>query len=155
MDWIRKTRNRLRMFSLQLQVIKYRHFWGMDIGKDCRFSSKAILDKTNPKGIHIGDYSGVALGAIILSHDFIRNRYVDTWIGQRCNIGANAVICPGVKIGDGCIIAPGSVVMKDIAPCSLVAGNPARVIEIDIVTGKWGIRFNDIPESRRDPAIIV
>ncbi len=50
------------------------------------------------------------------------------FIGDDCWIGGNTVICPGVKIGNGCTIGAGSVVTKDIPDHSLAVGNPARVI---------------------------
>lgn len=53
-------------------------------------------------------------------------------IGNRVWIGANSVICPGVTIGDEAVIAAGSVVVKDVAPRTVVGGNPARKIK-DIV----------------------
>ena len=43
-------------------------------------------------------------------------------------IGYDATIMPGVKIGDGAIIATKSVVTKDVAPYSIVGGNPAKEI---------------------------
>ena len=46
----------------------------------------------------------------------------DVWIGQ------NAVILPGVHIGDGAIIGANSVVGSDVDPYTIVAGNPARVL---------------------------
>lgn len=46
----------------------------------------------------------------------------DVWIGQ------NAVILPGVDIGDGAIIGANSVVGSDVAPYTIVAGNPAKLI---------------------------
>ena len=49
-------------------------------------------------------------------------------IGDRVNIGANAVILGGITIGDGAVIGAGSVVVKDVAAGAVVAGNPARVI---------------------------
>lgn len=44
-------------------------------------------------------------------------------------IGANCIILPGVTIGKGAVIAAGSVVTKNVAPYSIVGGNPARVIK--------------------------
>ena len=52
----------------------------------------------------------------------------DTVIGNDVWIGQNAVILPGVRIGDGAIIGANSVVGSDVAPYSIVAGNPARAL---------------------------
>lgn len=49
-------------------------------------------------------------------------------IGDRVWIGCNVIITAGVTIGDGCIIAAGAVVTKDIPAGMLAGGNPARVI---------------------------
>lgn len=48
-------------------------------------------------------------------------------IGEDCWLGGNVVVCPGVTIGNRCIIAAGSVVTKDIPDDSLAAGIPAVV----------------------------
>lgn len=50
----------------------------------------------------------------------------DVWIGTR------ATILKGVTVGKGAIIAAGAVVTKDVAPNTMVAGVPAKVIKIDI-----------------------
>ncbi|MBV8440578.1 MAG: acyltransferase [Hyphomicrobiales bacterium] len=115
--------------------------WGMDLGEGCRVSLKARLDKTNPRGVHIGKHVSVARDAAILAHDSVEVRHLDTFIGERCAIGASAVIYPGVRIGDGCIIDAGAVVTRDIPPGSAVAGNPARIVEKNIRTGKFGVRL--------------
>ena len=52
----------------------------------------------------------------------------DTVIGNDVWIGQNAVILPGVHVGDGAIIGAESVVGSDVAPYTVVAGNPARLI---------------------------
>ena len=137
-------RNRLRHWLNALQLWIYRSVWKMDIGPNCKISTKAHLDKTNPRGLHIGRDTGIAYGAVILSHDFIKGRHVDTWIGERCHIGAYAVVLPGVRIGDGSIIAPGSVVMRDVPEGCLMSGNPARVFEKGIKTGPWGMMRDNI-----------
>lgn len=48
-------------------------------------------------------------------------------IGEDCWLGGNVTVCPGVRIGDRCIIGAGSVVVHDIPDDSLAAGNPAVV----------------------------
>ena len=78
--------------------------WGMDIAPGCAISFSAKLDKTNPKGMSIGKDSAVVFGASILSHDTVRRLHITTRIGERCNIGAHALIMPGVTIGDGSIV---------------------------------------------------
>ena len=52
----------------------------------------------------------------------------DTVIGDGAWIGMRAMIMPGVKIGEGAVIAAGSVVTKDVKPYSIVGGNPAELI---------------------------
>lgn len=52
----------------------------------------------------------------------------DTVIGNDVWIGYNAVIMPGVQIGDGAVIASNSTVTKDVAPYTIVGGNPAKEI---------------------------
>lgn len=49
-------------------------------------------------------------------------------IGNDCWLGANVVVCPGVRIGDNCVIGAGSVVTHDIPDGTFAAGVPARVI---------------------------
>ena len=52
----------------------------------------------------------------------------DTVIGNDVWIGQNAVILPGVHIGDGAIIGANSIVGSDVEPYTIVAGNPAKVV---------------------------
>jgi len=43
-------------------------------------------------------------------------------------IGARALICPGVTIGEGAVVAAGAVVTRDVSPYTIVGGNPARLL---------------------------
>lgn len=59
-------------------------------------------------------------------------------IGENCWIGEKAVILPGVSIGNYCIVAASSVVVKDVPSYSIVAGNPARAIKkYDFSLREW------------------
>jgi acetyltransferase-like isoleucine patch superfamily enzyme len=62
------------------------------------------------------------------------------YIGDNCFIGAHAIILAGVTIGDNCIVSAASVVARDVPPGSLVAGNPARLLESNVKTTRYGIR---------------
>lgn len=139
----------LRQFFLNLRVRIYNKLWKMNIDPSSRFSLTAKLDKTYPKGIHIGPQSYVAFGASILTHDMTRGLYLDTRIGRRCFIGAHSIILPGVTIGDESIVAAGSVVTKDVPPNTIVAGNPARVIRENIEVVAYGrLKEADANEAR-------
>jgi acetyltransferase-like isoleucine patch superfamily enzyme len=116
------------------------HVWHMQIGEGSVVSFSARLDKTNPRGIHIGKYSAVSFGAVILAHDYVNRRHKDVFIGDCCFIGANVIVFPGVRIGDNCIISAASVVARDVPAGSLVAGNPARVLEANVTTTRYGRR---------------
>lgn len=131
---------RARKGILSSRLIYLRKVWGMDIEDGARISLGAQLDKTFPGGIHIGRDTGIARDVVVLTHDFVKSAHKHTYIGKNCHIGIKAVVLPGVRIGDHCIVAPASVVMKDVPDGCLVAGNPARVVEKGLTLGPWGIR---------------
>lgn len=97
--------------------------------------------------LHIGDYVCIGAEAVILmggnhTHrmdwfslypfaEVIEDAYVgkgDTVISDGVWIGMRAMIMPGVTIGEGAVIASGSIVTKDVAPYTIVAGNPAKPV---------------------------
>lgn len=87
-------------------------------------------------GSHVNLAQGITITA--LNHNFenpeqrIDEQGVstkDVVIGDDVWVGTNAVILPGVTIGEHCVIAAGAVVTKDVPPHSLVAGVPAKVIK--------------------------
>ena len=86
-------------------------------------------------GVTIGNKVLIAAGVAILSEghpvDLPRWRKVRSSavnIGNDVWIGANAVILPGVSLGNGVVVAAGAVVARDVAPYTVVAGVPAREI---------------------------
>ena len=98
------------------------------INKNCTF-----LDSG---GITIGNYTkiGPNCGFYTPQHPtnyLERRKPIETGmpikIGDDCWIGGSVTICPGVTIGNRCIIAAGSVVIRDIPDDCLAAGNPAVV----------------------------
>lgn len=133
-----KLRNIIRIIFIEIRYLYFTKLFGMNFKRNVRISLKAHLDKTNPKGIHIGNGSYVAAGAFILTHDFSRDIHKNTYIGENCFIGINSIILPGIKIGNSVIVGSGSVVTKDIPSNCIVAGNPAKIIKEGISTTKYG-----------------
>ena len=90
--------------------------------------------------VDIGSHVNLAQGITVtaLNHNFSdANKRIDeqgvstspVTIEDDVWIGANAVILPGVTIGEHCVVAAGAIVTKDVPPHSLVAGVPAKVIK--------------------------
>ena len=120
-----------------------RRFYGMTIGKDTIISRRANLDRNvNPRGVHIGNES-LLTSVTILTHDVCRNMKADVVIGDRCFIGASAIILPNVHIGNEVVVAAGAVVTKDVPSNCIVAGNPARILREGIRCAKYGVIIED------------
>lgn len=91
-------------------------------------------------GLEIGNGVTISSGTHILTHNHSVTDPKRHWreqeiifiplrIGDGVWIGANAIILPQVRsIGEGAVVGAGAVVTKDVAPFSIVGGNPARVI---------------------------
>lgn len=133
-----RLRNLIRLVIISIRYYVLRYIYGMHIDKTARISFGTKLDKTNPKGVFIGEESYFASGAILFTHDFSRGLKMNTYVGKRCFIGANAIIMAGVKIGDEVIVGSGAIVTKDVPSNSIVAGNPAKIIKQGIHTSKFG-----------------
>jgi acetyltransferase-like isoleucine patch superfamily enzyme len=128
-----------RGFFMKMRWLWLTRFWGMDIHPDTLISLKALLDRTNPRGIHIGEGTAVSFEAVILAHDTIRDMHeCDTVIGKFCQIGARSFIMPGIKIGDHCVVGAATVVTKDVPSGSVIVGNPGRIVRTGIMTERWG-----------------
>lgn len=81
----------------------------------------------------------------------------DTVIGNDVWIGSEAILMPGVTIGDGAVIGTRALVTRDVAPYAIVGGNPARVIRkrfeeprIDLLLQ---MRWWDWPEAQLGAAM--
>jgi acyl-coenzyme A synthetase/AMP-(fatty) acid ligase/acetyltransferase-like isoleucine patch superfamily enzyme/acyl carrier protein len=89
--------------------------------------------------VFIGKRAAIAEDVIVYTqvHDYDHSdmlpfgagfTYPETRIGDYAWIGLRSIILPGANIGEGAVVQAGSVVMGKVPPCSIVAGNPAKVI---------------------------
>jgi len=121
-------------------VINVLHRWrGVRMGADCFVDPAAILETAYPEMIELGNDVRVTAGAIIMTHikppHYLRDRgYVPVVLKpvvleDHCFIGVNAVVMPGVTVGRASVVASGAVVLADVPPLTMVAGNPAKVVK--------------------------
>lgn len=121
----------------------------VNIEKDAIFSQKVTLGDFSGIGINAKIYGECHIGAFVMmgtdvtvitrNHRFdrtdvpmMKQGFEDekpVYIGDDVWIGDRVIILPGVHIGNGCIIAAGSVVTKDVAPYTVVGGAPAHFIK--------------------------
>jgi virginiamycin A acetyltransferase len=130
-----------------------------------------ILSKINP--ITIGSFCSIAkdvtiqeynhrtdrLSTYYMEKNFFHGRNIGELsskgavaIGNDVWIGAKSVILSGVTIGDGAVVAAGSVVTKDVPSYAIVGGNPARVIKYrftpEIITKLQAIKWWNWPAEK-------
>lgn len=107
--------------------------WDMKLGKHVVLSHRVRV--YNLAHIEIGDDTVVSQDVYLCggTHDYTDSTLPllrkDILIGKNVWICAGAFISPGVKIGDGAVIAARSVVVKDVEPWTVVGGNPAKFIK--------------------------
>jgi galactoside O-acetyltransferase len=76
------------------------------------------------------DFTGPFLTNPTVPKDLTHYVYAHVVIGRYAIVGANAVVFPGVKIGEGAAVAAGGVVRRDLLPWSVYAGDPLRKIGV-------------------------
>jgi len=106
------------------------------IGDYCNFNGMQVVGGGK---VTFGDYFHSGFGCMIISsnHNYEgetipydnTNINKDITIGKCVWFGNRVLVCGNVTIGDGAIIAAGSVVVKDVPRCAIVGGNPAKVIK--------------------------
>ncbi len=133
----RKAIRSITEYGVDLRINNPCYFSGhVVIGDHCNFNGMQILGGGNVR-IHNYFHSGTECMIITQNHNYegemipYDNSYVFKTVEiEDCVWFGNRVIVTGnVKIGEGAIIAAGSVVCKDVPPLAIVGGNPAKVIK--------------------------
>lgn len=130
-------RHKLQSCGLSLRANGRCHISGkVNVGNYCNFNGLSIVGYGK---VDIGDYfhSGTECMIICSSHNYEGDMipYDETMllktirIGDCVWLGNRVTIVGNVTIGDGAIIAAGSVVVKDVPKYAIVGGNPAKVIK--------------------------
>ena len=122
----------------QFRASVYR-WCGVKIGRGVYMGFQVLIDGEYPEYIEIHDWASVGPGVKIMAHSgaspYHQKRGIfhegpkKVVIGKGAWLAAGSIILPGVTIGEGAIVAAGSVVSKDVPALTLVAGNPARVLQ--------------------------
>lgn len=112
---------------------------GVKMGKGCYIDPTAIVETAYPENITLGDDVRITAGAILMTHikapHYLRESGLvpsvlkEIVIEDHCFIGVNSVIMPGVRIGKASVVVSGAVVLGDVPPYCMVAGNPAQIIK--------------------------
>lgn len=107
---------------------------GVTIGKDVFIGTSVILETSKPELIYIGDNTAISIRSVVVAHfremdslNTHKKKY-SIKIGSDVFIGPGALILPDVTIGDGAVVAAGSVVNTPVAPKTMVQGNPAKPV---------------------------
>ena len=106
--------------------------WRLEIGDDVYIDRQCQL--YNASGIRIGNRVTISRGVFLCSssHDYTITTFPliggRITVGDDCWIAADAFVGPGVTIGEGSVVGARSVVIRDVPPWTVVAGNPARII---------------------------
>lgn len=115
---------------------------GCKVGKNVFIGEEVYLDVLNTHLIEIEDGVHITNRSFLLCHQRdLRNYYVNTdmakigyvkkkiTLKKGCFIGIGTIIMPGVTVGEGSIVAAGSVLVKDVPPWCVVGGVPGKVIK--------------------------
>lgn len=102
----------------------------IEIGSNCLFAPNVFVSSFTHHYALIPEQLIKDQDQLVMSDDFLENKYSrKVVIHEDCWIGINSVVMRGITIGKGAVVGANSVVTKDIAPYTVVAGTPARVIK--------------------------
>jgi len=104
---------------------------GMKLGNNVTIASGVVFDYFFPELIEIDDNTILGMDAMILTHEFLHDRWRSgkVTIGKNVMVGARSTVLAGVSIGDGVRISAMSLVHKGVLQHAFVGGVPIAVIK--------------------------
>lgn len=118
-----------KTLTQHIQRFVQTRLWGTDIHPSAWIATSALIDRTWPRGVHIGAQCVIGEEVVVLTHDMTRGIYLDTHVGEGTVIGARAIVMPGITIGKNCSILPGTLVNRDLPDGATAMGNPVRIVD--------------------------
>jgi acetyltransferase-like isoleucine patch superfamily enzyme len=102
----------------------------MKLGQNVTIASGVIMDYFFPELIEISDNTIVGMDAMILTHEFLHDRWRNgkVTIGKGVLIGAQALILAGVTISDDATVSAKALVHKSVPAGAFVSGAPIRLV---------------------------
>jgi acetyltransferase-like isoleucine patch superfamily enzyme len=117
------------------------HRWrGVKIGKNVYIGTQCSIDNAYPEYVYIEDNVAIASECLIIAHSNPYKHFKEVTaamvspviIKNGAWVSVRSTILPGVTIGENAIISAGAVINSDVPSCSVVAGNPAKIIAKNI-----------------------
>jgi acetyltransferase-like isoleucine patch superfamily enzyme len=107
------------------------------IGDACIIGPRSTIDCS--RQVVLDYYSGVGPGSYLYTHgsgmpvtEGYRATFAPIHIGKKAWINMRAVIGPGVTVGEGSIVLPGTVLLENVDPKRMVGGNPAKLVNVPV-----------------------
>jgi putative colanic acid biosynthesis acetyltransferase WcaF len=132
--------------------------WYLEVGDHCWIGEDVWIDNLAP--VTVGSHVCISQAAYLCTgnHDWSTHNMKlfsrPITLGDGCWVGARATVCPGVTVGEGAVVAVGSITAKDVPPYQIWAGNPATYSRQRILTSQpLPIRSEYPSTAKRKPPL--
>ena len=139
--FLQKQLHMIARFTIPLgpRLLLYR-WMGVNIGRHCYVGLDTWLDDQFPELVVLEDDVTISFRVTVVVHDdakrmdrteagALNGTVAPVVLKRGCDLGAGALLLPGVTIGEGAVVAAGAVVTRDVPAGTVAGGVPARVIK--------------------------
>lgn len=153
----------LRLFGARIETpalvmdgVTVWHPWSLTLHRYC----------TLGRGVEVYNYADIVVGeqATVSQYSYLCSathdhedptmplQYRPISIGSQAWVAAGCFIGPGVTVGEGAVVGARSVVVRDVPPWTVVAGNPARILKVRRLKSKGEVA-RAVPRRRYSPSV--